>query len=114
MLKYYLITMTILIALFIFATMYVMPRVVRSVKKAVIDTELSKIHKLFWNGTPEDDLYAWYKVRMILLQREGEKEKIEVVNRIIAEMNKESMYGSLVVDPEGELVDAGYADKVAK
>lgn len=110
MFKNYLINMTILIALFIFATMYVLPRVIRSVKRAAIDTELSKIHKLFWNGTPEDDLYAWYKVRMILLQREGEKEKIEVVNRIIAEMNKESMYGSLFVDPDGELVDIGFVD----
>lgn len=106
--------MTILIVLLIFFSTYLVPKLIRSVHRATIDTELKKIHKLFWNGTPEDELYAWYKVRMILLQREGEEKKIEFVNHIIAELNKKPMHGSMLIDPNGELVDLGVSRQVAE
>lgn len=74
--------------------------------RSQIILELDQMFKWFWNGTPEDRLYAWYKVRMVLKQREGntEQKKVARVDKKIIQLNKDSMYSDVFVDRNGKLV----------
>lgn len=68
------------------------------------EEEVVKLFSFYWNGEPEDEIYAWMKVRSILREREDSQKKIHYVNRKIAHMNKQSLYGSWQVSGEGELL----------
>lgn len=83
---------------------YVVARITRSVKYSRRDEELRKMFLWFWNGSPEDELYAWYKVRMILKQREDDQKKVEHVDQKILEFNKTLMCGNSYITEEGRLI----------
>ncbi|MDX1672241.1 MAG: hypothetical protein R3211_07855, partial [Balneolaceae bacterium] len=87
-------------------------KIIRSRRKPVYDDQLNKMFHLFWNGTKEDEIYAWYKVRSILGSRgEGESKKIEYVNRKISELNKQGLYARTTVTDDGRLVEDGEEDE---
>lgn len=86
-------------------TNFAIVRLNRNIQKVRLENELSQIFFWFWDGTPEDRLYAWYKVRSILKQREGEKKKIEEVDRKIIELNKKPMLGAISISETGELIE---------
>lgn len=69
------------------------------------DRELERLFGLYWDGTPEDKLYAWYKVRYILRNREYDCQKLEAVNRRIDNLDRRELCGSMQVNAEGELID---------
>ncbi|MFH5831908.1 hypothetical protein [Halalkalibaculum sp. DA3122] len=71
-----------------------------------MDTELQQMFYWFWDGTPEDRLYAWYKVRTVLKQRQDReaKNKVAEVERKIMSFDKTSMHGNLSVDEKGQLI----------
>ena len=83
---------------------YLLSFLVRAFKKSRFDEEVTKIFLWFWDGSPEDELYAWYKVRMVLRQREGCDKRMKFVNRKIIRLNKRSMIGNVSVDESGDLV----------
>lgn len=80
-------------------------RLFRNFRKIRLEEELKQIFFWFWDGTPEDRLYAWYKVRMVLKQREGEKKKIKFVDRKITGLNKRPMLGTVSVSESGALIE---------
>ena len=84
---------------------YAVIRLNRKLNNIRLEKELAQIFFWYWDGTPEDRLYAWYKVRSILKLREGEEKKIEVVDRKIIQLNKNPMLGDVSVTESGELVD---------
>ncbi len=71
-----------------------------------INMELDQMFHWFWDGTPEDKLYAWYKVRVVLQQRDGkpDKQKIAHVDQKIMQLDKKGMCGELSIDQSGKLV----------
>lgn len=102
----------LLAILMIFPLGYYLLKIIRSRRKPVYDDQLNKMFHLFWNGTKEDEIYAWYKVRSILGSRgEGESKKIEYVNRKISELNKQGLYARTTVTDDGRLVEDGEEDE---
>lgn len=95
----------ILFLIVIIPAKYFASRFRKVLKQHRYDEELGIIFLWFWDGTPEDELYAWYKVRTVLKRREGERNKVEHVDQKIASLNKKRMLGSHSVNRSGELVD---------
>lgn len=86
-------------------TNFALVRLNRNIQRLRMEKELAQIFFWYWDGTPEDTLYAWYKVRTILKLRDGEKKKIDVVDRKIFELNKGPMFGDFSVSESGELIE---------
>lgn len=93
------------VILMIYPVGYLILKLVKHFKKAPGEDELNKLFSLYWNGTPEDRIYAWYKVRYILTQREKSQQMIDLVNRKIDGINKQALYGAMQINASGELID---------
>lgn len=91
---------------------YLFSRIVRMVRLRSYEDDVRTLFNLYWNGTTEDELYAWYKVRHILSQRGNEKRKIRFVERKIAEINKQSLCGKMSVTESGKLRDEAPNTKI--
>lgn len=74
--------------------------------KSQVETELDQMFRWFWDGTPEDKIYAWFKVRSVLKQRHEKREqgKIARVDLKIMQLDNRLLYSDLQVDPSGNLV----------
>ena len=83
---------------------YVLAYLVKRFTANTYEDEILKLFSLYWNGEPEDEIYAWMKVRSILKEREGSQKKIRYVNQKINDMNKQALYGSWQVSGKGELL----------
>lgn len=83
---------------------YVLAYFVKRFTANSYEEELFKLFSFYWNGEPEDEIYAWMKVRSVLENREEAEKKIQYVNRKISSYNRESLCGSLKVDSNGELL----------
>lgn len=93
------------------AVRYLRDRFSKAVRESRLEDELNQIFLWFWDGSPEDELYAWYKVRSVLRQREGIDRRVDYVDHKIQEFNKQSMHGRFVVNESGELVQNLYLVK---
>lgn len=95
-----------LAALFISVPLsYILARVIKMVRRNTFEDDVKTLFFIYWNGTEEDEIYAWYKVRHVLLKREKENRKIQFVERKIAEINKQRLYGDMSVTESGLLID---------
>lgn len=83
---------------------YVLAFFVKRFTANTYEDEVLKLFSFYWNGEPEDEIYAWMKVRYVLEHREEAKKKIQYVNQKINNLNKQPLYGSLKVNNKGELL----------
>jgi hypothetical protein len=83
---------------------YVLGFFVKRFTANTYEDEILKLFSFYWNGEPEDEIYAWMKVRYVLEKREEAKKKIQYVNQKINNLNKQPLYGSLKVNSKGELL----------
>lgn len=83
---------------------YVLAYFVKRFTSNTYEDEVLKLFSFYWNGEPEDEIYAWMKVRYILESREDAQNKIRYVNRKIEHLNKQPLYGSWEVNSSGELL----------
>ena len=83
---------------------YVLAYFVKRFTSDTYEDEVLKLFSFYWNGEPEDELYAWMKVRYILESREDAHKKIQYVNRKIEHLNKQPLYGTWEVNSRGELL----------
>lgn len=88
---------------------YVLAYVVKRFTANTYEDELLKLFSFYWNGEPEDEIYAWMKVRYILENREDAQEKIQYVNLKIDRLNKQPLYSNWQVNSSGELLPDEYA-----
>lgn len=83
---------------------YVLAYLVKRFSANSYEAEVLKLFSFYWNGEPEDEIYAWMKVRSILKDREDSRKKIHYVNRKIESLNKQPLYGTWKVNGKGELL----------
>lgn len=83
---------------------YVLSWFVKRFTANTYEDELIKLFGFYWNGEPEDEIYAWMKVRTVLQNRENGKKKVRYVNQKINRLNKQPLYGSWEVNSNGELL----------
>lgn len=88
---------------------YVLAYIVKRLTANTYEDELLKLFSFYWNGEPEDEIYAWMKVRHILENREDAQEKIQYVNLKIDRLNKQPLYSNWQVNSSGELLPDEYA-----
>ena len=90
---------------------YVLAYAVKRLTSNTYEDEVLKLFSLYWNGQPEDEMYAWMKVRSVLESREDAHKKVQYVNQKIDRLNKQPLYGSWEVNSEGDLLsDEHHAD----
>ena len=83
---------------------YVLTYFVKRFTSDTYEDEVLKLFSFYWNGEPEDEIYAWMKVRYILENRDDAQKKIQYVTRKIEHLNKQPLYGSWEVNSRGELL----------
>jgi hypothetical protein len=91
---------------------YFISRIVKLIRRNIHEDDIRMLFNLYWNGKAEDELYAWYKVRHILLQRGDKKQKLRFVERKIDEINKKSLCGKMSVTESGKLLDEAPNTKI--
>ena len=82
--------------------------IVQAVKDYRKPSWQEEIHNLFmyeWNGTPDDELNAWYKVRRHLIQQGDTEEKLIYVDKRINEIDKSKFISNTYVTSEGRWVE---------
>jgi hypothetical protein len=60
---------------------------------------------LCWNGREEDELYAWYRVRMQLIQEKASQRKKTYVDQRINQVNKMKILSKTLVTPTGDILE---------
>ncbi|MFU8858912.1 MAG: hypothetical protein ACNA8K_00675 [Cyclonatronaceae bacterium] len=66
--------------------------------------ELVAQFNICWNGRQEDELYAWYRVRMHLMNANASQSKKNYVDQRISQLNKSQIISKTFVTPNGELL----------
>ncbi|MGD8428035.1 MAG: hypothetical protein PVH63_10395 [Balneolaceae bacterium] len=89
---------------------YLLTRIVKRVQRYSYEDDVRTLFFIYWDGSEEDELYAWYKVRHVLLKREKEERKLRFVEQKIAQVNKQRLYGEMSIDESGELIDEKASD----
>lgn len=95
----------ILAAVVLIPLSYAFVRIIKLIMQKRAEDDVQTLFFLYWNGTEEDELYAWYKVRYILEKREREDHKLQFVARKIAGVDKQRLYGDMSVSESGKLID---------
>ena len=106
-------SLAVLISLTLLLTMvlsYIFAYIAKRIKRNSYEDEVRKLFYLYWNQSPEDEIYAWYKVRYILQQRKSKDYKVNFVERKIANLNKQKLYGNMSISESGELIDDATPD----
>lgn len=106
-------SLVVFISLTLLLTMvlsYLFAYIAKKIKRNSYEDEVKKLFYLYWNQSPEDEIYAWYKVRYILQQREAKNYKTDYVERKIAHLNKQKLYGNMSISESGELIDDAAPD----
>ena len=67
--------------------------------------EVDKIFQHYWNRKPEDELYAWYKVRRYLNSKNADANRLEYVKECIKKCDRDKICGKTVVTIDGEWED---------
>lgn len=103
-----LVTLTLLVR-------YLTLRIAKFYTRSQVEMELDQMFNWFWDGTPEDRLYAWYKVRSVLKQREGraEQQKVTQVDQKIMQFDKKLINGNFSIDPTGAIITST-ADRITE
>ncbi|HKK44299.1 MAG TPA: hypothetical protein VJ964_02175 [Balneolaceae bacterium] len=84
---------------------YLSARLIKIIRRNQSEDDVRTLFFIYWNGKEEDEIYAWYKVRHVLLKREKENRKLQFVERKISEINKQRLYGEMSISESGELID---------
>jgi len=82
---------------------YLIFEIVKDYRKSGYEKEMLDLYEIYWNGTPDDELNAWYKVRRNLLMREESEKKLKFVDQKIQEVDKKNIIGKTLVNEQGEL-----------
>ncbi|AXJ01354.1 hypothetical protein CYPRO_2105 [Cyclonatronum proteinivorum] len=86
----------------------------RKKKGASVEEMLNSMFNHEWNGTDEDEIYAWYRVRFKVLQLDPEgsrrRQKLERIEANIRRLSTRSMRSSAYVTQKGNLEKAGDDD----
>lgn len=67
--------------------------------------ELNRLFRHYWSGKPEDELYAWYRVRMYLRRYDATSEKMTWVEQKIESLDTEHIKSRIYIGARGEMVD---------
>lgn len=76
----------------------------RYMHRSEVDDVMTQFN-LYWNGSEADELYAWYRVRMRLIQEEANQRKKNYVDQQISQLNKSCLLSKTMVTPEGEILE---------
>lgn len=68
--------------------------------------ELDKLFLLNWNGQPEDEMYAWFKVRSYINESQANSRKLRYIEKKIREVNKNHLYSKTRISIDGEILIA--------
>jgi hypothetical protein len=56
-----------------------------------------------WTGKPEDELYTWYKVRSLMIQKNASQDEIDFTEDQIRGISTDSIKGNVQVNRIGDI-----------
>lgn len=75
--------------------------------KLSVEQELKLMFNSEWNGSDEDEIYAWYRVRFQLNQLESThksyEKKLELVDQYVRRISSHSMRSRTVIGENGQM-----------
>jgi len=82
---------------------YAMARVVQYYSRPNYRNDIDTDFQKEWNGKPEDEYYAWIRVRRRYLYQDSPAKHLRHINERLASVNKRSNLSNVLVDDKGEL-----------
>ncbi len=83
--------------------------------RITVSDEIKGMFNHEWNGTDEDELYAWYRVRFKVMQLADTKrrraKKLEEIEQCIRRLNSNLMRGRASVSHDGKLQNAAHLNE---
>lgn len=86
---------------------YIMSRVVKYYSLPGYKEEIDSHFHKEWNGKPEDEYYAWLRVRKDYLQHDVPPKYLDHIKMRIASINKRNHLSDFYVDSSGHMNSAG-------
>lgn len=78
-------------------------KVIKLRKRESFKDELDYHFKQVWSGREEEELYAWYHVKLHLLKYGASEREYHYIERKIDELDKKSMLSKYEVDETGSI-----------
>lgn len=86
---------------------YFMARVVKYYSRPGYREEIDSDFHREWNGRPEDEYYAWLRLRRSYLQHDVPPKHLEHIKMRIESVNKRGHLSNLCVNQNGRVLKAG-------
>ena len=90
---------------------YAMAWVARKYSRDTYKDELERLFSAIWNGSEEDELNTWLKVKLIYKDKKAPK-KISYIHKKIEELNKQKLYSKSTVDEKGQIEEQGKSEPI--
>ena len=65
--------------------------------------ELEQMFLVHWNGLPEDEYYAWLRVRMFFANTTSNAKKLKYIDNKIKDVSHYKLYSDVYISEEGEV-----------
>ena len=66
--------------------------------------ELQRMFHVQWNGEPEDEYYAWLRVRMFFEETPSNEKKLKYIDKQIQGMSRYRLYSDTFINREGDVL----------
>ena len=82
---------------------YLMARIVMHYSKPDYRNEIDTEFQKEWNGRPDDEFYAWIRLRMKYLQEDCPPKYLKHIKERISSVNKRDHLSNISVNSEGSI-----------
>jgi hypothetical protein len=85
---------------------YLFAWIVRRDRPRTYKDELQRMFHVQWNGEPEDEYYAWLRVRMFFPDNPKNEKKLRYIDKQIRGLSRYRLYSETMISREGELLQS--------
>lgn len=72
-------------------------------KFTAYQNEIDRLFVTYWNGRPEDEYYAWLKVRQTMLNASPTKKQMKYIDKNLKKVNRNSYISGSYIGDDGDI-----------
>jgi hypothetical protein len=85
--------------------LFIIVQAIKDYRKPSWQQDIHNRFMYYWNGTPDDEINAWYKVRYSLIQQGETQEKLMYIDKRIKSIDQAKYMSNTYVTAEGRWVE---------
>ncbi len=76
----------------------------RRVRKSMEDIMMTRFH-YEWRGTEEDEIYAWYRVRLMVLRENETQDRLDFIEKKLNYLKSKPMQSKTIICEDGTIAE---------